>query len=252
MSSMITYLNATESHAITRYAVLRQNHLKKKSQVKAKKNPLTNYKKHDEYTTPNEAWNSIFKYLPKSKYKIWMPFYCDGACGEYVSSNLGYEVLHPKGKDFFKYKPSNEISFFTNQKTITSYFRLQPQLTNFHLKPENTDKKWILVDNPPFTLVAEIMKRCVELNMPFILLLPQNRLNTNYFQAFNDDIVKKNKNPVKILQPRKSYKFIKFIGGNYMGGAKRTKKTCNFYTYWYCWNIPEIYNIPTKVEISVI
>jgi len=224
----------------------------KNIEKKAKTAPFTKFKKHDEYTTPNEAWNSIFNYLPKNKYNIWMPFYCNGACGKYVSNILGYDVLHPKGKDFFTYKPTNEITYFPKQKTITSYFSLKPDLTSFYKKSQKTNKKWILVDNPPFTKVEDIMKRCIELNMPFILLLPQSRLNTNYFQDINDNLIKQNKKPIKILQPKKSYKFTKYINGNYMGGCISSKKTCNFYTYWYCWNIPEIYDVPTKIEISVI
>ena len=45
----------------------------------------TTFLKHDDYITPKKAWEDIVKFIPKNK-TIYMPFYCDGVCGEDMKS----------------------------------------------------------------------------------------------------------------------------------------------------------------------
>jgi len=90
----------------------------------------------DDYGTNMEVWDTIFKDIPKDKI-IWMPFYMDGKCGDYVRS-LGYQVVHEK-KDFYKWQP---------------------------------DKWDIIIDNPPFSDKPMLLSRLHQLDKPFIILYP--------------------------------------------------------------------------------
>ena len=193
--------------------------IKEKKNIDVKNNTKLNYlatfKKHDEYRSPDCAWDDILKYIDKDKYKIWMPFYLDGKCGKYIKS-LGYAVYHPAKKDFFNYIPNDYLG---------------------KLRKRN-NKEWILLDGAPFSLTKEIMQRCVNIKMPFVLLMPPGRIDNNYTR----EIFKNTKIQLKILNP-KPYKFTKFIEGSYLGGAIKTDKTTNFKCYWYCWGISEIYDL---------
>ena len=107
--------------------------------------------KHDDYMTPQSAWENIKQYIPHDRV-IWEAFYGDGKSGEYLSQ-LGFNVIH------------NDNDFF------------------------NRDEGDIVVSNPPFSIKKEILTRLKELDKPFILLMPQNTLNNNYIrELFNNEI----------------------------------------------------------------
>ena len=55
--------------------------------------------KHDDYMTPNYAWDNIKHLIPKDKI-IWEAFYGDGCSGEHLKS-LGFQVIHEQ-IDFFE------------------------------------------------------------------------------------------------------------------------------------------------------
>ena len=55
--------------------------------------------KHDDYTTPFEAWNNIKEYIPRNK-NIWCPFYCDGN-QKTDFQKLGFDIIHEE-EDFFE------------------------------------------------------------------------------------------------------------------------------------------------------
>jgi hypothetical protein len=102
--------------------------------------------------TPKSAWEAIRHLIPKDKV-IWEPFYGDGKSGKYLKE-LGFDVIH------------EPIDFFFE------------------------DRGDIIVSNPPYSreLMPKIVKRLKELNKPWILLMPVQKLNTNYFrEAFMDD-----------------------------------------------------------------
>ena len=86
--------------------------------------------KHDDYMTPSYAWDNIKGFIPKDKV-IWEAFYGDGKSGNHLKE-IGFNVIHDKD-DFFE-----------------------------------NDKGDIVVSNPPFTKVKEILNRLVELDKPFI------------------------------------------------------------------------------------
>ena len=140
--------------------------------------------KHDDYMTPKYAWENIIEYIPKNKV-IWEAFFGDGKSGDYLKE-LGLTVIH-EPIDFFK---------------------------------EN--KGDIIISNPPFSLSKEIMNRLLELDKPFILILPCSKISTQYFRKW------KNKG-LQIIIPKKRIQFIK--NGNELNNK------CNFDCFYYCYKI---------------
>ena len=148
--------------------------------------------KHDDFMTPKYAWENISHLVPKDKI-IWEPFYGDGTSGKYLKE-LGYNVIH------------EDIDFFNNNKGD------------------------IIVSNPPFSKTKEIFIRCVELDKPFVLLLPVGKLITHYV----GDLFKNKENHLQIIIPRKRIHFIKFINGS---AVKDWKNETPFDCFYYCWKM---------------
>ena len=145
--------------------------------------------KHDDYMTPKYAWENIKQFIPKDKI-IWEAFYGDGKSGDFLKE-LGHEVIH------------EEVDFF------------------------ESDLGDIIVSNPPFSQSKEVMARMLELDKPFILILPSSKINTSYFRAWKDK-------GLQIIIPRKRIHFTKLVDGvipdNY-------KSSCNFDCFYYCYKI---------------
>ena len=150
------------------------------------------FDKHDDYMTPKSAWENIKHIIPADKV-IWEAFYGDGKSGQYLTE-LGFNVIHDK------------VDFFEN------------------------DLGDVVVSNPPFTLCKEIMARLVELNKPFILILPSPKLHTQYFRKLFNDTEDK----LQVVIPRKRIQFVKQING---AVPDDYKSCCNFDCFYYCWKI---------------
>jgi len=146
--------------------------------------------KHDDYMTPDYAWDNIKELIPRDKV-IWEAFYGDGKSGEYLKK-MGFQVIH------------EEIDFFENNKGD------------------------IVVSNPPFSKSKEILKRLVDLDKPFILILPSSKINTAYVR----DLFKNNN--LQIIIPRKRIHFEKKVNGNVV---ENWKNRCNFDCFYYCWKM---------------
>jgi hypothetical protein len=148
---------------------------------------------HDDYMTPFSAWENIKEYIPKLK--IWEAFYGDGESGKHLKK-LGFDTIHEK------------IDFFEN------------------------DKGDIVVSNPPFTRISEVLERLKELEKPFILIMPSAKLHTQYLRKIfsNDD------DPLQIIIPRKRIQFIKVKPDGTKEEDKKNMK-CNFDCFYYCWKI---------------
>jgi hypothetical protein len=151
--------------------------------------------KHDDYMTPKYAWEHIKQYIPENKV-IWEAFYGDGSSGEYLRE-LGFDVIH------------EPVDFFEN------------------------DLGEIIVSNPPFSKVKEIMKRLDILDKPFIIILPSSKINTSYFREWKD------KN-IQIIIPRKRIHFNKLVNGE---KPDNWKNACNFDCFYYCYKI----NLPKDI-----
>jgi hypothetical protein len=144
--------------------------------------------KHDDYMTPKHAWENIKDYIPKDK-TIWEAFYGDGQSGKYLEE-LGFNVIH------------EQVDFFEN------------------------DMGEVIVSNPPFSQIKEIMKRLMILDKPFILILPSSKINTSYIRDW------KNKR-LQIIIPRKRIHFEKYINGELV----KQKSCCNFDCFYYCYKM---------------
>ena len=150
------------------------------------------FSKHDDYMTPKSAWENIKDFIPNDK-KIWEAFYGDGESGKYLTE-LGFDVIH------------EEIDFFEN------------------------DKGEVVVSNPPFSLCKEIFTRLVELDKPFILILPSSKINTQYFRK----LFSKHQDKIQIIIPRKRIQFAKLVDGVI---PTDYKSCCNFDCFYYCWKM---------------
>lgn len=108
------------------------------------KQAMINYiknKKNDELYTPKEAIEPILKYLDKDK-TYW-------ECTDFGDSNIrkvlvenGYKVIATR-KDEFDF-----------------------------LKDDPLFKFDAIITNPPYSIKDKFIKRCYQLNKPFLLLLP--------------------------------------------------------------------------------
>ena len=145
--------------------------------------------KHDDYMTPKYVWENIKQFIPKDKV-IWEAFYGDSTSGRYLTE-LGFNVIH------------EQVDFFEN----------------------NLGE--VIVSNPPFSQIKEIMKRLLILDKPFILILPSSKINTSYFREWKDK-------HLQIIIPRKRIHFIKKIDGKI---PETNRNACNFDCFYYCYKM---------------
>ena len=118
-----------------------------------KLNTATKLKDNDNWNTPKWVWERLNPYIPKDKI-IWEAFYGDSKSGKYLTE-LGNKVIH------------EDIDFFENNKG-----------------------DWI-ISNPPFTLKKKILQRLRQLDKPFLLLIPLDTIDRQYFRKiFEKDLDK--------------------------------------------------------------
>lgn len=152
------------------------------------KQAMINYikkEKNDELYTPPEAVIPILKYLDKSKI-YW-------ECTDFGESNIrkilvenGFKVIATKKEEF-----------------------------DF-LKDDPLFKFDVIITNPPYSLKNKFIKRCYELNKPFMLLLPITALEGKE----RGELYRKNGLELIILNKR-----INFM---------KSKKNVWFNTSWFC------------------
>ena len=152
----------------------------------------TSFKNYDDYMTPFYVWEDIDEYIPKDKV-IWESFYGDGMSAEHLKKLGCKEVIHEK------------LDFFTSNKGE------------------------IVISNPPFSKKKEVLERLVELDKPFILLMPSSTLNTQYCRK----LFKDKEDKLKIIIPKKRINFKKLVNGE----IEKQKHNCNFDCFYYFWKI---------------
>ena len=140
---------------------------------------------YDDYMTPRYAWDDIKHLIPNDEI-IWEAFYGDGTSGN-ILNDLGFNVIH------------EPIDFFENN--------------------EGT----MVLSNPPFKYIPEILERLVQLDKKFILLMPSSKINTQYFRKLFKD------KKIQIIIPKKRISFIK-------DGTQNTNR-CNFDCFYYCYKM---------------
>lgn len=153
------------------------------------------FTKHDSYMTPRYAWENIKQFIPQDKI-LWECMYGDGESGK-IWKRMGYNVIH---------KPYPEYDFF-------------------EYEPENYD---IIVSNPAFSKVKDILPRLKSLGKPFIMLMPCSKMATQYFRKFVEG---SNPHEFQIIVPRSRIHFKKLINGK----LSTAKSACNFDCYYYCY-----------------
>ena len=84
----------------------------------------------------------------------------------------------------------------------------------------------IIVSNPPFSQYKEILERLMILDKPFILILPAPKLCTS--------TVRKYKNKIQIIIPKKRIHFKKLVDGKPVEGWKNA---CYFDCFYYCYKM---------------
>ena len=150
------------------------------------------FTKHDDYMTPKSAWEAVKHFIPKDKV-IWEPFYGDGRSGQLLRE-IGFQVIH-EDEDFFQ-----------------------------------TNKGDIIVSNPPFTMVPDVLKRLVEIGKPFMLIMPSPKICTQYMRS----LFAKTEDPIQIIIPRKRIQFVKLVNGEV---PENYESKCNFDCFYYCWKM---------------
>ncbi len=148
------------------------------------------FTKHDDYMTPKSAWINIRNYIPKDKV-IWEAFYGNNQSGTFLKE-LGYNVIH-KDIDFFEHNLGE-----------------------------------IVVSNPPFTKIKDIMFRLINLNKPFIMIMPVSKMSTQYFRKIMETTQEK----IQIIIPRKRINFDKMVDGKIIPSPG-----ANFDCYYYCFRM---------------
>jgi len=150
--------------------------------------------RNDEYMTPKGAWEDIQMYIPGDKL-IWEAFYGDGTSGQYLRE-LGFDVIH-EDVDFYSRIPSADE---------------------------------ICVSNPPFSGTQKILQRLVDIDMPFILILPSSKINTQYFR----NIFANRSEPIQLIVPKKR---ISFRCLTETGTYEQSKSGAWFDCFYYCWKM---------------
>lgn len=109
-----------------------------------------NPSKDNDFITPKYLWEDIKDYIPEDKI-ISMPFYCEGSCGNDLTS-LGFNVIH-ENENFFEF-----------------------------------DRGDIVVDNPPFENKKEVIETLVARDKPFILIVPVSTICYKYTKILGNDL----------------------------------------------------------------
>lgn len=130
--------------------------------------------KLDNYYTPPEAFDILYKYIPKNIKTIWEP-----ACGTgrlvTAMTEKGYHVL------------MTDIAFgvdFLDKNVLDN-------VVDYHM----------IVTNPPFSKKTQFLKRCYELGVPFALLLPTTALEGKERQELYKNY------GIEVILPNKRYNF---------------------------------------------
>ena len=151
-----------------------------------KKRPVHKSRKSDQYNTPEWMWRDlVIAYPALVTTKVWDPFFNDGQSTGLMRSSGMKKVKAQTRDDFFK---------------------VFDQHAN-HL----------IVANPPFSLKQRIIRKLVDTDRPFILLLPIAVMYVGYFKP----VLKQ----CKVIVPHKQCVF----------GNARMKKTITVPSAFFCY-----------------
>lgn len=152
---------------------------------------------NDEYYTPKSAWENISHLIPKNKV-IWEAF---------GTSSKIHSVRYLK-----------ELGFKV-ERTFRDFFK------------EN--KGDVVVSNPPYNkreqMKQKVLQRLIEIDKPFILILPTSTIHTKYYR----DIFGKNIKHVQLIIPSDKIQFYNLD----KHGNMVMKNNCSFYSLYLCYKM---------------
>ena len=150
-----------------------------------KRKPYFACTRNDDYNTPICAWEFLLQELDDVPKRIWAPFYYDGSIKSTLKQ-INLDIIH-EDKDFFTWTP------------------------------EQYD---VIIDNCPFSIKKQILRKCLDLQKPFALLLPIDTLERKYIaNMFGED------NKFQVLIPKQRYNFC------------NNKKSIPFKSVWFCYDM---------------
>ena len=94
------------------------------------------------------------------------------------------------------------------------------------LKYEPEEEYDIIITNPPFSIKNKIIEKCYKLKKPFILLMTTSGIESQ------KRIKMYKKNGISFLLPSRRI--------NYYSNYKKKKTSSPFYSWWFCYKIPNI------------
>jgi len=147
------------------------------------------FKKNDEYYTSLDTWKMIVPFIPKD-FILWESFFSKNSKSAEYLRQLGFQVIS-EDVDFYTYNLGN-----------------------------------IIVSNPPFSDLKNIMKRLFILEKPFLIIVPISKLCCKYMSPF--------KGKLQIIIPKSRINFIKC---NENGDIIKQKNTSNFDSIFLCYKI---------------
>ena len=153
----------------------------------------------DDYYTTKSTWEQIQHLIPKDKI-IWEAFCLNSKLSKSINNlkELGFNVVGNTDLDFF------------NTETRPDYD--------------------IIISNPPFDgkIKIPILKRLVEDDKPFILIMNSMNIYSNYF----NEIFADNKKDLQLIIPRGKIYFEKLEGD-----ITILKKNTYFYCVYVCYKM---------------
>lgn len=131
--------------------------------------------------------------------------------------NDNWETPKSAWEDIVKYIPKNKIIwcpfYYNGNHHLQEFFEIIHNDEDFF---EN-NRGDIVVDNPPFSIKKKVIKRLIELDKPFILLLPVSTICYQYFPKDKD---------IQIIIPKRRINF-----------DKEQKSSATFDTIYICYKI---------------
>ena len=153
---------------------------------------------HNDYYTPKSAWEWINDIIPKDKI-IW--------------ESCMLNSIHSKSPQYLM-ELGNQVVYDINYDMLSD-------------QPDNFD---MIITNPPFEtdLKKEILKKLVEIDKPFIIIMN----SCNLFSKYMRTIFKDNFKYLQIITPSTKIQYDKYVENQFV-----KTKNCSFYSVFVCYKM---------------
>lgn len=157
------------------------------------------FQKYDDYYTPKSAWENINHIIPKDKI-IWEGCMLNSYLSQSPTylSDLGNNIIYSHDYDILVDSPETEYD--------------------------------MIITNPPFTtdIKIKILKKLVEIDKPFIIIMNSMNLFTKYLRQ----IFEGKMDQMQIITPSEKIHFDKLVDGELI-----KTKNCSFYSVYLCYKM---------------